>query len=146
MVDELGGDPACWLHLFEEEATPGDETAGGVADLAAAARAASSPGVAWSRQSDDLNVNLITFATGEGVDEHVNQEVDVLIVVIGGEGILAVDGLHRPLRAGQAVIIPKGALRRITSASERFAYLTCHRRRAGLWPVPRHNTEKGSGT
>lgn len=111
--------------------------AAGVVDLAALARAADVPGVAWSRQSDDLNINLLTFATGAGVEAHVNSEVDVLLVAISGEGILAVDGVHRPLRAGQAVLIPKGAQRSITSASDPFVYLTCHRRRAGLWPTKR---------
>jgi hypothetical protein len=33
--------------------------------------------------------------------------------------------------------VPKGSRRGIRAASDRFAYLTCHGRRAGLWPTPR---------
>ena len=61
----------------------------------------------------------------------------MLIVAVAGEGILEVDDVRRPLRAGQAVLVAKGTRRGITSASDPFAYLTCHRRRAGLWPAPR---------
>jgi quercetin dioxygenase-like cupin family protein len=136
MDDELGGDPPCWAHLLEEGDDGQAASGPPVVDLAALARAAAAPGAAWSTQSDDLNVTLVVFATGVGVAGHVNREVDVLIVAIAGDGILEVDGVHRPLRAGQAVIVPKGARRAIRGASDPFAYLTCHRRRAGLWPSP----------
>lgn len=136
MDDELGGDPPCWAHLLEEDEDEPAASGPPVVDLAALARAAATTGAAWSTQSDDLNVNLVVFPTGEGVEGHVNREVDVLIVAIAGDGILEVDGVHRPLRAGQGIIVPKGARRAIRSASDPFAYLTCHRRRAGLWPAP----------
>lgn len=139
--DDLGGDPPCWAQLFEDAALTGNavaiEDALGVADLATLASSASAPGVAWSRQSDDLNVNLLVFGRDGGVDAHVNNEVDVLIVALSGDGVLEIDRRFRPLRAGQAVLIPKGSSRSIRAASGRFAYLTCHRRRAGLWPAPR---------
>ena len=35
------------------------------------------------------------------------------------------------------MIIPKGARRGTRVMGERFAYLTCHRRRAGLMPTDR---------
>jgi quercetin dioxygenase-like cupin family protein len=103
-------------------------------DLAALASAATAPGSAWTRQSEDLNINLLVFASGEGVAEHINTEVDVLLVGIAGAGAVTVDGTRRVLRAGHALLIPKGANRGIQSESDPFAYLTCHCRRAGLWP------------
>jgi quercetin dioxygenase-like cupin family protein len=148
--EEYGGDPPCWAHLFDEETTgmenetkgraglsesaalhPG---AGDIVELVALARAVTAPGAAWTRQSEDLNVNLLVFAIGEGVAEHVNTEVDVLLIGIAGAGAVTVDGTRQVLRAGQALLVPKGANRSIRSVSDSFAYLTCHCRRGGLWP------------
>lgn len=128
-----GGDPACWAHLAE---VPEDE-ASDVIDLAALARTAASVGPVWTREGDDLNVNLLVFPAGDGVAEHVNAEGDVLFVGVAGTGVVACDGLPRVLRAGQVLLIPKGARRSTQAVSDPFAYLTCHRRRGGLLPARR---------
>src|SRR5688572_32531361 len=109
----------------------------GLVDLGALARAANVPGAAWTNQSDDLNANLLVFRSGEGVDAHVNVEVDVLLIGIAGEGIVEIDGVSNELRPGLALVIPKGARRGTRALSDHFAYLTCHRRRGGLWPSRR---------
>ena len=147
--EEYGGDPPCWAHLFEEEtigleietngakssetAVPNQCSAQTV-DLAALVRSATAPGAIWTRQSEDLNVNLLVFASGEGVAEHVNAEVDVLLVGIAGAGAVTIDGTRQILSPGHAIVVPKGTNRGIQSTTESFAYLTCHRRRGGLWP------------
>ena len=149
--EEYGGDPPCWAHLFNEETlgleievedqAGSSESAGpdtgqgqGVVDLAALARSATAQGAIWTRESEDLDINLLGFAAGEGVAEHVNAEVDVLLVGIAGAGAVTVDGTRQNLSAGDAIVIPKGANRGIQSMSDPFAYLSCHRRRGGLWP------------
>ena len=147
--EEYGGDPPCWAHLFDEEtigieieadraessdpAVPNTDS-GQMVNLAALARSVIAPGAIWTRQSEDLNVNLLVFASGEGVAEHVNSEVDVLLVGIAGTGAVTVDGTRQIATAGYAMVIPKGTNRGIQSMSDPFAYLTCHRRRGGLWP------------
>jgi mannose-6-phosphate isomerase-like protein (cupin superfamily) len=92
------------------------------------------PGPVWTLTSDDLNVNLLSFTDGEGVASHVNNEVDVLVIVVAGEGLIEIDRTKQTIRAGQVCLIPKGALRAIRSGSPDFAYLTAHRRRGFLWP------------
>jgi quercetin dioxygenase-like cupin family protein len=152
MADEevYGGDPPCWAHLFDEESiglenepedreesseSAGPSTGEGqVVNLAALVSAATTPGAIWTRQSEDLDINLLGFASGEGVAEHVNDEVDVLLVGIAGAGAVTIDGTRHIVRAGQVLVIPKGARRSTNGMSASFAYLTCHRRRAGLWP------------
>ena len=152
ITDEpCGGDPPCWAHLFEEDAArpseadaaDGDDApvasgtgadGGGVVDLVAVARSVAGRGPAWTRRSEDLDANLLVFGAGEGVAEHVNAEVDVLLVGVAGEGVVAVDGRRLPLRAGQAILVPKGARRATLGRGDRFAYLTCHRRRPSLRP------------
>ena len=131
MIDEeeYGGDPPCWAHLFDEETIEmeneqqgGAESSatalpttgqGQMVDLAALARSQSGPGAIWTRQSEDLNVNLLVFTSGEGVAEHVNAEVDVLLVGIAGTGAVTIDGTHQILGPGHAMVIPKGANRSI---------------------------------
>ena len=145
--EEFGGDPPCWTHLFDEETigiekdrTESPETVAQsigpeqIVDLATLARSATAQGAIWSRMSEDLDINLLVFAAGEGVAEHVNAEVDVLVVGIAGAGVVAINGTRQNLSAGDAIVIPKGANRGIQSLSDPFAYLSCHRRRGGLWP------------
>ena len=142
--EEYGGDPPCWAHLFDGEGMESEEpvmtSAGvdvgdaGVVDLVAVARTAAEQGAVWTRQSEDLNVNLLLFGTGKGVAEHVNGEVDVLLVGIAGSGAVTVNGTRHILHSGHALVIPKGAHRATESLSESFAYLSCHQRRGGLWP------------
>jgi quercetin dioxygenase-like cupin family protein len=131
--DDVGGDPACWAHLFEEDS--GSAPLVTRADLPAVARDAETRGAVWASHSDDLNVNLIVFSAGEGVPDHVNTELDVLIVGVSGHGLVNINGETYALVVGIAVIVPKGTVRSTHALSERFSYLTCHRRRPGLLPT-----------
>jgi quercetin dioxygenase-like cupin family protein len=90
-------------------------------------------GVIWTLDtSSELNANLVRFGTGQGIEEHVNDEVEVIVLGVSGSGIVAVDREEHALSAGILVFIPKGARRSTVSASEDFAYLTVHRRRGPL--------------
>jgi quercetin dioxygenase-like cupin family protein len=106
-----------------------------LAALAAEARTSEAAGAVWSLVSADLNLNLLHFGAGDGVAAHINNEVDVIGLVIAGEGTLELDGRQERLRPGHLFFVPKGARRAITSRSQDFAYLSCHRRRAGLMPT-----------
>ncbi len=112
-----------------------DTTAGGVVDLLAIVRSTTARGPLWTRQTADLNVNLIVLDAPRGIAESVNVEVDVLLVGLAGEGTVVLDGQRHTLAAGQALVLPRGARRAVECPRGRFAYLTCHRRRAGLWPT-----------
>jgi len=90
-------------------------------------------GVIWNLDtSSDLNANLVRFGTGQGIEEHVSDEVEVIVLGVSGSGIVAVDREEHALSAGILVFIPKGARRSTVSALEDFAYLTVHRRRRPL--------------
>ncbi len=87
-------------------------------------------GVIWTLDtSSDLNANLVRFGTGQGVGEHVNDEVGVITLGVSGSGIVTGDREEHALSAGILVFIPKGARRSTASASGDFAYLSVHRRR-----------------
>ena len=87
----------------------------------------------WTLEgSGDLNANLVRFEAGRGVGEHVNDEVDVLIVGVSGSGLVSVDGEEHLLSNGVIVFVPRGARRYTLAVSEDFAYLSVHRRRGPL--------------
>ena len=131
------------IDLTENNTESNSETAttNRVAGLLELARSESAHGPSWTAGGEDLNVKLLVFHAGEGVIEHVNTEVDVLMVAISGQGVLTIDGQSQALSAGDAVVVSEGSSRGIKAESERFAYLTCHRRRGGLRP----RLEKRSG-
>jgi mannose-6-phosphate isomerase-like protein (cupin superfamily) len=89
--------------------------------------------VVWALEgSGDLNVNLVHFGFGRGVEEHGNDEVDVVLVGVSGSGTVVVNSEKFALEPGKLVFVPKGCLRVIRSASGEFAYLTVHRRRGPM--------------
>lgn len=107
-----------------------DEHAVGLREIAAATR---KEGVIWTlEESGDLNANLVRFPGGEGVGEHVNDEVDVIFLGISGSGYVDVDGEEHYLSEGNIVFVPKGVRRSTRGASDDFAYFTVHRRRGPL--------------
>lgn len=116
-------------------------------DLVALAREAPETGAVWSHAGTELNANFVLFDGELGVPEHVNDEVGVLIVALLGTGFVEVNGQRHVLTPGRVIAVPVGARRAIGSAGEQFGYLTCHRRRAGLWPrgLPRPGAAGGGG-
>lgn len=125
----------------DEPRSPGNDAIT-ISHLAALAAQSERQGLLWTNTSDDLNTNLLLFTGGNGVDEHVNSEVDVLVVGVFGEGAITIDGVERPFAAGDVAIVPKGAARSFRAGKGRLAYLTCHRRRGGLWPSVPVRTSK----
>ena len=121
-----GGDPACWSHLFD-----GTEV-GAVVDLTELGKLPG-PGVVWSATgSRDLNVNLVRLPAGEHIDEHRNDEVDVLVVVLSGSGEITIDDKVHPITGQQALMIPAGRRRSISAAGWDLSYLSIHRARGPL--------------
>ena len=116
---------------------------GAVIDLLAMVRASDVQGAIWSHAGDDLNANLVRLDAGESVGGHVNGDLDVLLVGLLGEGTVEIDGRWHRVAAGQLLVIPKGTARAIEAGDSGFAYLTCHRRRPGLWPENRARPSPG---
>ncbi|HLT18226.1 MAG TPA: hypothetical protein VKZ96_02130 [Thermomicrobiales bacterium] len=108
----------------------------GPVDLPRLAALARGQRIAWSTTTEDLNVNLIVLRDGEAIEAHRNAEVDVLVVGIDGTGEVVIDGVARRITPDTAIVIPRGAERAMRVLSAPFAYLTCHRQRARLWPAP----------
>jgi quercetin dioxygenase-like cupin family protein len=99
----------------------------------AGAIAATGDGVQWTLgPSGDLNANVVHLDAGHGVGAHVNDEVDVLLVVLAGSGTATVDGSVILLAPGVVVHLPRGSRRRVDAGDEGLRHLTVHRRRGPL--------------
>jgi mannose-6-phosphate isomerase-like protein (cupin superfamily) len=94
--------------------------------------ALSGSGPLWGMASTDLNATLLAWPSGHAVAEHVNDELDVLLVVLGGHGRAIVDGEAHELAAGSALLVARGARRRIEAREGGLRYLSVHRRRGPL--------------
>jgi mannose-6-phosphate isomerase-like protein (cupin superfamily) len=93
-------------------------------------------GPLWGMASEDLNATLLCWAPGHGVAEHVNPDLDVLIVVLDGCGVVRIDRREILLGKGQTLLIRKGASRSIQSGAGGLRYLSVHRKRGGLQIEP----------
>lgn len=104
-------------------------------DIATALRQAGNDGPIWSVNSEQLNVNLLRLAAVDTIAEHVNAEVDVVLVIFEGHCELTVEGASYPLSPGRVAVIQRGVRRTMRCTAGPLVYLTCHRRRAGLMPT-----------
>lgn len=132
--DDIGGDPACWTHLFEDDdvdTSAGEDGVGLVVDLSAESPGPS--GAVWSLpHGGDLDANLVRLDPGVGIDAHVNNEVDVLVSVRSGSAHLTIDGHTAELGPDHLALIPKGSRRTIVGGADGVIYLSIHRRRDPL--------------
>lgn len=101
-----------------------------IADLADIDLAGPS-GVVWALASPQLNANLVTLRAGDQIDEHVNNDVDVLVVTESGTGFVVIDGARTDVGPVSVVLIPRGARRSIATHAG-LAYYSIHQRPAGL--------------
>lgn len=118
-----------------------DETLSGL-ELAASHDVAVSPvvdligtrgtGPLWGTETEDLNATLLAWPSGDGPDEHVNDERDVVLVVVAGSATVAISGEPHTVHAGEALVIEKGRKRSISAGPDGVRYLSVHRRRGPL--------------
>jgi quercetin dioxygenase-like cupin family protein len=135
-VTDFGGEPACWAHLEDELDTrpePDRVTQVDLTQLDLAQVVRDGGGAVWSLPHDgDLDANVIHLAGGATIGQHVNDELDVFVIVWDGSGEIAIDDRTFRLRPGVATLVPKGTSRLIRADSDGMSYLTVHRRRGPL--------------
>ncbi|MFJ4440115.1 cupin domain-containing protein [Streptomyces sp. NPDC088923] len=87
-------------------------------------------GALWrlAEEGRQLDANLVRLGPGEEVGAHREDALDVLLLVVAGTGSAA----GTEVRPGSAVWLPRGATRGLRAGGRGLAYLTAHRRRAGL--------------
>jgi quercetin dioxygenase-like cupin family protein len=79
-----------------------------------------------------LDANLVHLPAGHRVDTHTEPDLDVVLVVVAGGGIVATPDGEQALADGNIVWLPRGSTRSLTAGDSGLSYLTVHRRRPGL--------------
>lgn len=90
-------------------------------------------GVVWSLQgARQVEANLVVLGPGGMIGEHVNDVVDVLIVVVGGSATVVVNEVALPVALHDLVFVPRLAPRAIKAGPDGVRYLSTHVARPGL--------------
>lgn len=108
-------------------------------DREAANVASPQGGAAWNldRPARDLDSNVIVLPPGDAIAAHAGPELDVLITVLRGAGVLLThnddgDAAEIPLVEGDIVWLPKRSTRGFHAGEQGLCYLTVHQRKPGL--------------
>ncbi|MDQ0774749.1 quercetin dioxygenase-like cupin family protein [Streptomyces aurantiacus] len=91
-------------------------------------------GALWklAESGRQLDANLVHLPAGRSVDAHAEPDLDVLLLVIAGDGTLVTPDGPEALTQGRLVWLPRGSTRGLTAHGEGLSYLTVHPRRPGL--------------
>ncbi|MFH7600197.1 hypothetical protein WDV06_34635 [Streptomyces racemochromogenes] len=108
-----------------------------VAGLLAAA-VENQSGALWRLRGTDrqLDANLVRHLPGAGGTQYTEDEVDVMLVVVSGTGILTLNGTQSHLAPGFLGLLPRGATRGLLAGPKGLVVLTVHRKRRGMSIAP----------
>jgi uncharacterized protein (DUF2249 family)/quercetin dioxygenase-like cupin family protein len=84
-------------------------------------------------QQRDLDANVIALTPGGEIREHTGPDLDVLIHVLAGAGVLETETGTIDLSTGQLVWLPRRSRRRFVADAEAgLQYFSVHQRKQGL--------------
>ena len=93
-----------------------------------------SRGALWklAEPGRQLDANLVHLPPGQHVGTHAEPDLDVLLLVVAGDGILGTTGHALQLAKGAIVWLPYGSSRSVAAGDDGMSYLTVHQRRPGM--------------
>lgn len=93
-----------------------------------------SPGALWklAEPGRQLDANLVHLPPGQHVGTHAEPDLDVLLLVVAGDGILGTTGHALQLAKGTIAWLPRGSARSLAAGDDGISYLTVHQRRPGM--------------
>jgi quercetin dioxygenase-like cupin family protein len=97
-------------------------------------------GAVWrlAEPGRQLDANLIHLPAGQSVDTHTEPDLDVLLVVLAGQGTIGTAHGPQPLAEGALIWLPRGSTRGLAADASSgdngagLSYLTVHQRRPGM--------------
>ncbi|MET9764599.1 hypothetical protein ABZ016_36970 [Streptomyces sp. NPDC006372] len=124
--------------MTEAETPPGAAGAPGPRVLADTeslmAADSTATGALWrlAEPGRQLDANLIRVPPGGRIATHTEPDLDVLVLVVAGDGTLAPEADPQPLAPGSLVWLPHGSARGLVAGDGGLSYVTVHRRRPGM--------------
>lgn len=108
------------------------QVVGDVAEVLSAPADAS--GSIWKLEphTRGLDCNIIAIAPGEEISRHEGPDLDVVIVVLDGSGVLETEAESIDLVNGSMVWLPKLSVRRFIAGEKGLRYFSVHTRKRGL--------------
>lgn len=87
--------------------------------------------VAWKLDLPErhLDANLLRLPPGGSIDTHAGGEVDVLVHVVAGSGVVGTSDGGIEVTAGDLVWLPRFSTRSFTAGDDGLDYLTVHTHR-----------------
>ncbi|WSF14647.1 cupin domain-containing protein [Streptomyces sp. NBC_01353] len=91
-------------------------------------------GAVWrlAEPGRQVDANVVRIPPERAVEPHIEPDLDVLLLVVAGEGTLVTSEGTCPLSEGSLVWLPHGSTRGLVAGERGMAYLTVHRRRPGM--------------
>jgi quercetin dioxygenase-like cupin family protein len=91
-------------------------------------------GVLWklAEPGRQLDANVVHLPADGHVDTHAEPDLDVLLLVVAGEGTLTSGEGPQPLTEGALCWLPRGSTRGLDAGPEGLSYVTVHVRRPGM--------------
>jgi uncharacterized protein (DUF2249 family) len=99
-------------------------------------------GAVWTLPASprDLDANIIHLPAGDGIDAHVGPDLDVLLLVLDGDGWLTTELAVLELRPGAIVWLPRRSRRQFLAGPRGLRYFSVHQRRQALALSPVRST------
>ncbi|MCN9241100.1 hypothetical protein NGF19_09905 [Streptomyces sp. RY43-2] len=91
-------------------------------------------GALWklAESGRQLDANVVHLPAGHQVDTHTEPDLDVLLLVLSGDGTLTAQDDPRQMSEGALLWLPHGSTRSLAAGEHGMSYLTVHRRRPGM--------------
>ena len=104
------------------------------ASLPLTAKQPDAAGAVWKlgMRQRDLDSNVIRLQPDATIDSHVGPDLDVIILVLSGDGQVGTELGPVDLHAGALAWLPRRSRRQISAGPQGLTYLTVHQRRQAL--------------
>lgn len=130
--EALSGGPEEWRVRITKEASSSLPRV--LCDTRALEVSATAAGAVWKlpMRQRDLDSNVVQIPAAGVIEAHVGADLDVLVVVLQGSGVLGTELGEVPVHEGALVWLPRRSQRSFRAGPEGLRYLTVHQRRQGL--------------